>query len=78
MRAELIDANGAVRARPLARGLLALTALTNLSSSHDRKILDRLAERLKGKVAGEVTVKLWESHNAWASYTGSLSGKAFL
>jgi hypothetical protein len=39
---------------------------------HNRKIYDGLSERLKGKLNGEVIVKLWESHSAWASYRGSL------
>jgi len=38
-----------------------------------KKIFDGLSERLAGKLrSGEVTVKLWESHSAWASYHGSL------
>lgn len=40
---------------------------------HNRKIYDGLLEHLVGKVQGDVTVKLWESHSAWASYRGSLS-----
>lgn len=41
-----------------------------------RQIHQDLCERLGGQFEGDICVKLWESHKAWASYSGpALSSK---
>ena len=37
-----------------------------------KKIFEGLCVELKGKFKGSITVKLWESHSAWASYTNDI------
>lgn len=39
-----------------------------------QKIFDDLAERVKSECGfkGDIRVKLWESHKAWASFEGSV------
>ena len=39
-----------------------------------QKIFEGIRDKLRTdcKFAGELTVKLWEKHNAWASYTGKV------
>eukprot|EP00960_Hanusia_phi_P076449 768562-Hanusia_phi.AAC.6 len=38
-----------------------------------KKIFEGLCKELKGNFKGSITVKLWESHSAWASYTNEIS-----
>ena len=38
-----------------------------------KEIFDKLKEKLRGAIKGTMTVKLHESHIAWASYHGSIS-----
>lgn len=38
-----------------------------------RQVFDDICEQMKGKFAGEICVRLAESHTASASYTGTLS-----
>jgi 6-pyruvoyltetrahydropterin/6-carboxytetrahydropterin synthase len=37
-----------------------------------KQIYEDLCARLSGEFKGDICVKLWESHKAWASYTGSI------
>jgi 6-pyruvoyltetrahydropterin/6-carboxytetrahydropterin synthase len=37
-----------------------------------RKVFEGLSNELKGIFFGSVKVKLWESHSAWASFTGEI------
>ena len=35
-------------------------------------LFDFFADRLRGSFKGDICMKLWESHNAWASYKGTI------
>ena len=37
-----------------------------------KTVFEGLSAELQGKFAGSVNVKLWESHSAWASFTGDI------